>query len=143
MATTVQGTSRIITSDGEARLAHDVMTKLGGEAGFLVVEEPGGSHAIPREIGVLLQQVLMAVANGDTVTISSVPEELTTSAAASMLGISRPTLMKLVADGKLPAHRVGSHTRLNSSDVLVFKRERRERERASFRALLELEGDED
>ena len=76
-------------------------------------------------------------------TVSAIPQEVTTSTAAAMLGISRPTLMKLVTDGAIPAHKVGTHTRLLSGDVLEVKRARRERERAAFAELLELEGDDE
>lgn len=70
------------------------------------------------------------------------PREVTTSTAAAMLGVSRPTLMKMVKDGLLPSRKVGTHTRLLSSDVLAAKKARRARERAAFAALLEVEGDE-
>ncbi len=61
--------------------------------------------------------------------------------AAEILGISRPTLMKMVKEGTIPASRVGTHTRLQTDDVLSKLRERRERERAAFEALRALEDD--
>lgn len=76
-------------------------------------------------------------------TVTATPPEVTTSTAAAMLGVSRPTLMKLVKNGEIPAHKVGTHTRLRTDDVLTAKRERRERERAAYRELLELEDDEE
>ena len=143
MAVIIEGTSRIITSESEGRLARDVMTTLEGEDGFLAVGRCDHSQELPRELGVLLQQVLTAMANGETVTISTIPQELTTSEAASLLGISRPTLMKLIDDGDLPSHKVGSHHRIRSGDLMAFRRARRERERAAFQRLLELEGDQE
>ena len=90
----------------------------------------------------LLQTVLQAMASGATITVMTTPAEITTSTAAAMLGVSRPTVIKMIRDGALPAHKVGSHTRLLTDDVVVAKRARRERERAAFAALLETEGDE-
>jgi excisionase family DNA binding protein len=120
------------------------MATLGQSEGFLAVgESPQHTHPLPREIGMLLQRVLTAIASGETVTVTSVPEELTTSAAAALLSISRPTLMKMIAEGHLPSYKVGSHTRLRSADVLAFRQSRRERERAAFALLLEVEGDEE
>ncbi|KMM45065.1 hypothetical protein CWIS_12875 [Cellulomonas sp. A375-1] len=119
------------------------MTSLEGPDGFLVVERADtAAQPLPRETGRLLQEVLRSVATGSTITITTTPREVTTSAAAAMLGISRPTLMKLIKDGSIPAHKVGTHTRLLSADVLEAKRARRARERAAFAALLELEDDE-
>lgn len=48
-----------------------------------------------------------------------------------MLGISRPTLMKLVYDGAIPSHKVGSHTWLRSADLTECCR-RRAAQRAAF-----------
>ena len=86
----------------------------------------------------LLQQVLEAVAAGREISISTVPVELTTSTAADLIGVSRPTLMKMVARGELSAHKVGSHTRLTSRDVFEFIRARQDRRRTAFDQLRDL-----
>jgi excisionase family DNA binding protein len=96
------------------------------------------STPMPRELGVLPQQVLGAIGAGSTLTVSAIPAELTTSASANLIGVSRPTLMKMISAGELPAHKVGSHTRLLSSNVFDFLRARRERQRAAFDALRDL-----
>lgn len=69
------------------------------------------------------------------------PAVLTTTTAAGILGISRPTLMKLIDKGEIPSHKVGSHTRLKAVDVYSALRARRERERAAFAELMELDYD--
>lgn len=55
-----------------------------------------------------------------------VPEKqhLTTQRAADMLGVSRPHLIKLLHDGDLPYHTVGSHRRVYLNDVLTYVRRR-------------------
>lgn len=83
------------------------------------------------------------MARGGTVTIGAVPEVLTTSAAAGILGISRPTLMKMINEGAIPSHMVGTHHRLRVDDVFAALFARRARERAAFAEHMELEGDED
>lgn len=143
MATAVDVQSRVLTSQVEVALAQEVLVPLGGPLGYLSVGHGSGApQPLPPELGRLLQQVLQAVASGSSVTVMATPREVTTSTAAAMLGVSRPTLMKMVKDGALPAHKVGTHTRLLSEDVLEAKRARRARERAAFAALLEAEGDE-
>ncbi|MEE9964539.1 MAG: excisionase family DNA-binding protein [Propionicimonas sp.] len=135
--------SRVMTSAHESDLARSVLRDLEGEAGVLTVEQDGQRRApLPPEIGRVLQHVISVMARGGSVTVSSVPNELTTTLAAEILGVSRPTLMKMVADGRLASHRVGSHHRLFAEDVFAELRARRARERAAFAALLELEGDE-
>lgn len=143
MAALVASTNRVITTEHDAHMARDVLEQLDGPDGSLRVDHSGDVlDPIPPEVGRILQQVLEVVANGGTVTISSTPEELTTSSAAAILGVSRPTLLKMVDDGRVPAHRVGTHTRFRAEDVFTERRARREREREAFRALRELEDDE-
>ncbi|WP_159806123.1 helix-turn-helix domain-containing protein [Cellulomonas citrea] len=144
MSTSVAVTNRLLTNERDAEMAREVLDDLVGPAGQLAVGQVGSQVAtpLPPELGVILQQVLRAVAEGSSVTVTSIPKELTTSSAAAMLGMSRPTLMRLVAEGHLPAHKVGSHTRLLADDVVAYRKARRARERAAFAELLELEGDE-
>lgn len=143
MSARVDSTNRVLTSERDARLAQGVLADLAGPQGAFRIDRDGEiTDRIPAEVGRILQQVLDAMATGGTVTVSSTPEELTTSSAAAILGISRPTLLKMVTDGKIPAHRVGSHTRFHAEDVMVERSQRRARERAAFEALRELEGDE-
>ncbi len=128
----------------EARLARDVLTELEGPQGVLAVERDGHrAVVVPAEIGKLLQHVLDVMARGGSVTIGTVPEVVTTSTAAGLLGISRPTLMKMINEGSIPSHKVGTHHRLRADDVYAALKARRARERAAFEELMELEGNED
>ncbi|WP_433657480.1 helix-turn-helix domain-containing protein [Nocardia sp. CA-128927] len=92
----------------------------------------GGTVEMPAELTSLIGQILDLVSRGCTVTVASVPNELTTTTAAKILGISRPTLMKLVKDGALPAHKVRSHTRLLSKDVFAYKEQQGVEQRQAF-----------
>ena len=96
-------------------------------------------QTVPREISTILSTVIQAVAQGETLVIGKLPKELTTTEAARQLGISRPTLMKLIASGKIPAHKVGSHSRLKATDVLSYLKAEHERACASFEELRELD----
>ena len=82
----------------------------------------------------LLRQVVMAAAEGATVTIGTLPTEISTTEAARQLDISRPTLMKLIREGQVAAHKVGTHHRLKTSDVIAFREQRHAAERAIFHA---------
>lgn len=144
MATPLADAGRLLVDERDAHMARDVLGTLEGPSGFLSVGRvDSNTEPLPREIGILLQDVLRAVASGRSVSISTIPREVTTSTAAAMLGISRPTLMKLVSEGQIAAHKVGTHTRLLADDVLEAKKSRRARERAAFQALLAVEGDDE
>lgn len=101
----------------------------------------GTAVPVPNELSQLIAQVLQAVARGHAVTVSSMPEELTTTAAAQLLGVSRPTLMRKVNAGEIPSRKVGSHTRLRTADVLREQQARRQRQVAAFNELRALEDD--
>lgn len=106
---------------------------------FEVKFSPGQMVPIPPALAGIVQEVINGLSRGATMTIGSVPREVTTTTAAKMLGVSRPTLMKLIADEKLPAHKVRTHTRLMTSDVLAFREAQREAQRRAFAELRELD----
>jgi excisionase family DNA binding protein len=107
----------------------------------IAVEVDQQTVAIPRELSRVVSLILQILADGGTVTVGSVPDTLTTTAAASLLGISRPTLMKMIKRNEIPAHKVGTHTRLRSEDVIAAKKARRNRQLEAFEALRALESE--
>ncbi|GAB3127414.1 helix-turn-helix domain-containing protein [Glaciibacter psychrotolerans] len=92
----------------------------------------GVSSPLPPALARFLVNVLERTAEGGTLTVQSMPEELTTTVAARMLGVSRPTLMKWIAAGDITAVKVGSHSRLRSQEVLAFKQQRDAARRSTF-----------
>jgi len=105
---------------------------------FSVDLEDGSHLALSDTVSSLLEAVLQVAAQGGRVTFTTLPQELTSAAAASWLGISRPTLMKLVHENKIPAHKTGTHTRLKMRDLIAFKEERNAKQKAAFAALRRL-----
>lgn len=97
---------------------------------------------VPTNLVGVLEEALRVVATGGSVTIGSMPDELTTTSAADLLGISRPTLMKLIREGHIVAHKVGTHTRLNTSDVLAYRDRLHIQQRAALRELRDFEESE-
>lgn len=92
-----------------------------------------------EEIRSLLQQIITIIGEGGTVTVGSLPEVVTTTVAADLLGMSRTTLMKLVRSNDIPSRQVGSHTKLRRDDVLSFRRERLRKQRNALDELLAFE----
>jgi len=76
---------------------------------------------VPREAFDLFLEILGQMANGNAVTIVPVHAELTTQEAADLLNVSRPFLIGLVEEGKLPCRKVGTHRRIRYADVLAYQ----------------------
>lgn len=80
------------------------------------------SVQVPREAYELFLEVLATLATGNAATIMPVHAELTTQQAADMLNVSRPHLISLLEHGDIPHRKVGSHRRVQVSDLLEYKR---------------------
>lgn len=105
--------------------ALETLLDRGDPVSLRLADEDAGielSAPIARVIGRLLTDV----AQGRAVTVAPADDELTTQEAADLLNVSRPHLVKLLKDGKIPHHRVGSHRRVRRRDVLAYKETRRE-----------------
>lgn len=93
---------------------------------FLVGSTPGDQMEIPEALYRTLQVVVEALSRGLAVTVAPQPLTLTTQQAADLLGISRPTLIKLLEAGELPFHTVGTHRRIGLQDVVDYRQHRRD-----------------
>lgn len=89
------------------------------------------SLVVPRKIAENLLTLLEAEQRSGAIVVP-VREEYTTTEAASMLGISRASLMKLIESGEIDAIKVGTHHRVPVEELLAYQRARQvSRERAS------------
>jgi excisionase family DNA binding protein len=87
---------------------------------------------IPAEVYRVLHQVIEALSQGLAVTVAPQLQTMTTQQAAELLGVSRPTLVRLLETGRIPYERAGTHRRVLLRDVLAYREERRE---AQYQAL--------
>ena len=86
---------------------------------------------LPRTIAEKLLTVLEAEYSSGTVVVP-VRELYTTTESATLLGISRATLMKLIGSGEIEAVKVGTHHRVAAHELLAYQRDRQAtRDRAS------------
>lgn len=83
----------------------------------------------------LLVDILAELAGGNAVQVVPIHAELTTQEAADLLNVSRPHLVKLLEEGKLPFHRTGKHRRVLFADLMRYKAERDQQSVAAMQAL--------
>lgn len=103
----------------------DGMLTPGSDAGY-ELRGPEGVFALPPEVYEVLQGVVHAMARGQAVTITPSEQVVTTQQAADILGVSRPTVVKFIEGGRLPAERVSNRRTLRLEDVLAFREVRRQ-----------------
>jgi excisionase family DNA binding protein len=123
-------------NDAERKQARDVMAAKSDSDTFVIVIELDSKRlTVPTALAKCLTNVMASLANGGSTRIESLPHEMSTTVAARHLGISRPTLMKHVGSGALPAHKVGTHTRIRTKDLLDFRAKLLEQRMAAFEEL--------
>ena len=83
----------------------------------------------------LLLAMLTEMSKGNAITVMPIHAELSTQETAELLNVSRPYIVDLLEQGKIPFRKVGSHRRILVNDVFDYKQRIDE---ARFKALDDL-----
>ncbi len=124
----------IITDEDRDR-ARRVLGAL--EHGAQIVTSDGVRVELPVAAVAALSDVLEATAAGDDAIVVRTPEEVSTEQGAAVLGVSRPTVVRMIDSGRLPAHMVGTHRRVQLRDLLAVRDETAGRRRAALDRMAE------
>lgn len=103
----------------------------------LLLGPDGEQVPLPEEVYRVLVNVVEAMREGKVITLVPRTQRLTTQEAADVLGISRPTLVKLLEDGKIPFEQPGRHRRILFSDLLAYQQQQQESRRAALDRMTE------
>jgi excisionase family DNA binding protein len=83
---------------------------------------------LTEQLHAILKRVVHALSHGQSISILTRDQEISTQQAAEILGLSRPTVVKLIDEGELSAHVPGAVRRkLRLADVLAYRAELRAR----------------
>ncbi|MDO5067801.1 MAG: helix-turn-helix domain-containing protein [Propionibacteriaceae bacterium] len=90
----------------------------------VLVGPDGQTVPLPLEAFEVLSRVADAMRHGKAITVAPVDQLLTTQEAADFLGVSRPTVVKLLTAGRIPhtAPGMGRHRRVRLADLLEYQR---------------------
>jgi excisionase family DNA binding protein len=101
----------IVESLDHSRSASITLTSDTGEA---------PSISVPTKTLRLIADLLGLMAERRPVSLTPLNHELTTVEAAQFLNVSRPFVIKEIEEGRLPHRKVGSHRRVQFSDLLKY-----------------------
>jgi excisionase family DNA binding protein len=102
-------------------------------------DNPHEMIAIPPGVLRLLVDMLTQLGQGRDVTLLPQNAELTTQEVADYLNVSRPYVVKLIEEQKLPARKVGTRRRVALEDLLRFDEQQRARQRAALDELARID----
>jgi excisionase family DNA binding protein len=109
--------------------AHEQRHSTSPEPAFFLTG--AGAHdrvELTEQLHAILKQVVQALSHGQSISILSRDQEISTQQAAEILGVSRPTIVRLIDEGHLPAHVPGAVRRkLRLADALTYREELRAR----------------
>lgn len=86
------------------------------------IEETNERIKIPLNALRLLAKILKATSQGKPISIVPVATEITTQAAAELIGCSRPHLIKLLENKEIEFTKIGKHRRIKYQDVIEYKK---------------------
>ena len=89
-----------------------------------LVGPTGDQVALPAAMTELLAFVLETMEHQQAVVLMPEDQVLTTNQAAAIVGVSRPYLIRLLDEGKLPCHRTGTHRRIRLADLRAYQAQR-------------------
>ncbi|GAA4699693.1 DNA binding domain-containing protein, excisionase family [Promicromonospora umidemergens] len=103
----------------------EALTQIGellSEPGHLSLHtESGEAVDLPEQLRRLLDSATRSLRTGSSVTLMDHARMLSTQEAADILGVSRPTLVKLLESGQIPFTKVNSYRRVAMIDVIAFR----------------------
>ena len=117
------------------------LDQLRSEFPEIEIEETEEKIRIPVSALKLLARILKEISQGNPISIVPIATEITTQAAAELLGCSRPHVVKLLEEGKIPFTRVGKHRRIRYEDLAAYKKEMKSIQRRRIQELMELDED--
>ncbi len=112
------------------------------EAKAALVGPDNSRVELPESLHRVLVQVAEALMHGMPVTVAPQNARLTTQEAADLLGVTRPTLVRLLERGEIPMIKPGRHRYVLLSDLVAYQDAARRR-RHRILDQLALDADED
>ena len=92
---------------------------------------------LPPKVLRLFANLLGTLAQGKGVAVMPKEADVTTQQAAMLLNVSRPYFIKLLDEGKIPHHKVGTHRRVLLEDVVKYRDARKKASKHALQQIIE------
>lgn len=119
----------VAPSEADAELAREASGRLasqtlGRRASVRLHLLDGGGEPVevPTSAVRMFLRLLSEMSAGNGVTLIPTQAELTTQQAADLLNVSRPYVVKLLDEGRIPSRVVGKYRRVRLDDLMAYKR---------------------
>lgn len=116
-----------------------VMAQLNSAQPEIEIEETSERIKIPLSALKLLGDILKAMGEGKFISIVPIATEVTTQAAAEILGCSRPHLVKLLEDGEIAFTKVGKHRRIQFDDIMNYRNQMKQQQKQNIIDIMNLD----
>lgn len=103
------------------------------------IEETSERIKIPINVLKLLVTILKEIGDGNPISIVPIATEMTTQAAAELLGCSRPHIVKLLELGSISFTKVGKHRRIKYNDLIKYKKKMKDEQRILLSDIMKLD----
>jgi excisionase family DNA binding protein len=101
-----------------------------------LVAASGERLELPESMYDVLRQVADALSKGMGVSVAPLSAMLTTQEAADYLGISRPTLVRILERGEMPMEKPGRHRFVRLKDLVKYSNRMKEQRQAALEQLV-------
>lgn len=116
--------SRLNPADVTPEALNNLSGVLAASGRAALVDEGGNRVDLPTPLFRHLVRVVQLMADKRTIVLIPQDETFTSQAAANYLGMSRQHLVDLLEKGEIPFHRVGTHRRVDFSDLVAYEKQR-------------------
>jgi excisionase family DNA binding protein len=107
----------------------------------MTVSVAGEPHILFEHAVEFFRTVIHEIAQGHRIAIVDLDEELSTTEAAEFLGVSRPTLVGLLKDGRIAHRMVGTHRRVPRGALVEYRKRHRARSGGALQERLQAADD--
>ena len=122
-------------SEHDRELLEKLKDVIDGNERPVLLGREGANIQFPEPLFHVLTKAVRMMASGQAIMLLSENEAFTTQAAANYLGMSRPHLVKLLEEGAINFHHVGTHRRIDMKDLKAFEAQRDAQRRMKLDAL--------